>query len=186
MACAQTCCPRTPVIPAQPGISARATRRAEDRTGTPHQGCGRHGPTPAGLAKPELRSAQGCHRAASQGSQDPLPGPSPSTGAHRQPAHIQPPKAWHCWLARCATAASSWGHMGTDRAPPHDSRELPAASAHHLATWDKARAGGFCCWEVGVQGQRPTSRAVVTPFHEWSEAALLSGGGHRIKTCPED
>ena len=192
MACTRTCCPGTPVIPAQPVISRRAARRAEGRTPTPHQGCGHHGPAPAGLAKPELCSAQGCHCAVSHGSQGPLPRPSPDTGAHRQPAHTQPPKPgtpWHCWPARCATAAHSQGHVGTDRAPLHESRhgrQLPAARAHCHATQDEARAGRFWCWEMGVQGQRPTSRAAAMPFHEGSEEALLAGGEHRVKTCLGD
>lgn len=118
----------------------------------------------------------------------PCPGHHPALGS--PPAHTHTaPEAQHCWLASCATTASSWGHMGTDRAPLHDSRhgrQLPAAPAHCRATWDEARAGGLWCQEVGVQGQRPTSRAAVAPFNEGSEKALLSLCSPLAKTCPGD
>jgi len=96
----QTCCPGTPVIPAQPGISTRAAGRTEGWTPAPCQGCGRHGPAPAGLAKMELRSAGDATALCPVGPWPPPPGPSPALGLTSSlqagtPQSLAPPKAWH-------------------------------------------------------------------------------------------
>lgn len=186
MACTQTCCPGTPVILAQPVISTRAGRRAEGQTPTPHRGCRHRSPTPAGLAKPELRSAQEWHGAVSHGSQGPLPRPSPCSRDHHQPhspQNLAPPGTAGWPGVHCSLQQGQTGHLSMRAAmagswPQHQLTAAPRGT--------RPEPGGFWHWEMGAQGQRPTSRAAFTPFHEGNETALLAGSEHRVKTCPGD
>lgn len=120
------------------------------------------------------------------GPRAPCAGHRPAAGSTT--SHTAP-KTWHppAQLAGLmSTAACSWGQTGhlsmrAGMAGSWPQQQLTAAPRKM-----RPEPGGFWHWEMGAQGQRPTSRAAFTPFHEGSETALLAGSEHRVKTCPGD
>lgn len=139
----RTCCPSTVVIPAQPGVSARA---AGARTPAPQRG--HRGPTPAGPAKAELRSARSATGATV--SWPTVPGPS-AVAQHwgSPPAHMDPKtRTQEPSTAGWPAVLLQLGTRGDRQDSSPRGRQLPQHSSPHTV-WGEARAGGTGTPEQG-------------------------------------